>query len=293
MAENTTSAPATQAEAAPVEAGKTAESKATEAVVAKEIRKLKLKIDGKEEELPEEDVIRLAQLGKGAGKRFEEAAQIKKQAEQFINQLKSDPRSVLCNPALGIDAKKLAEEIVWERIQEESLTPEQRQAKALQRELEEYKKREKDAEAQRAQERQQALHEKYASDYDRRITAALQTANLPRTPSTVKRMAEYMFAGLQQGHEVSAEDVVPLVRKDYQEDLQALFGNTDEDTLLQIMGESIAKKIRTADLKRLKSTQGALVKDEGEKTSRPKTPAPKKLKGVDWRAELMRERLGK
>ena len=100
--------PAPNAPAQKAEQGKesTKDAKAAQEV-AKEIRRLKLKVDDREEELPEDEVIRLAQLGRGAGKRFAEAAEKSKQAEQFMRMLREDPKSVLSNPNLGIDMRKL------------------------------------------------------------------------------------------------------------------------------------------------------------------------------------------
>jgi len=92
-------------------------------------KKYKLKVDGREEELDEESVSKLAQMGRASSKRFQEAAQSRKQSEDFIKMLKEDPASVLTNPAIGIDLRKFAEDYLMKQYEQEKMTPEQRQMK--------------------------------------------------------------------------------------------------------------------------------------------------------------------
>ena len=257
------------------------------------IRKLKLKIDGKEEELDEPEVIRLAQLGKASNKRFEEAKQMRQQAEQFMEMLRKDPKAVLSNPALGVDLRKFAEEVVWEHIQESSLTPEQKKARDVERELQKYKAQEEEHKKAETERQMQALHQKYASDYDRKITSALQASGLPKTPATVKRMAEYMFTAVQNGYDLEPSDLVEQVRKDYQDDIQQLFGQTSEDMLLSLLGEGTAKKLRNADMKRLKSPTGKVMEKRTTEQSSKPGAKPKRKSGGDWRADVMAGYLGK
>ncbi len=277
-------------EAAPKAEGK-AETKAEAAkeAIKEEIRRLKLKIDGKEEELPEDEVIRLAQLGKASNKRFEEAKAMRTQAEQFLAMLKKDPKSVLSDPRIGIDLKKFAEQVVWEHIEEQSLSPEQKRARDVERELEKYKSQEEERKKTEAERQMQALHERYAADYDRKISTALASSGLPKTPATVKRMAEYLYSAVQNGYDLEPSDLVEQVRKDYLDDIKQLFGQTEGDQLLAFLGEDVAKKLRSHDLKRLKATTGAVVKENKPQSSSKPEAAPKKLNGADWRAQVMRE----
>src|SRR5439155_16062490 len=96
--------------AQPHQQNQSADAMKQEAAAKALARKLKLKVDGREEELPEEEVVKWAQMGRAAQKRFQEASEKRKQAEDFIRMLKEDPISVLSNPAIGVDFRKLAEE---------------------------------------------------------------------------------------------------------------------------------------------------------------------------------------
>ena len=273
--------------------GTETDQKAIAAEVKAEIRRMKLKVDGKEEECPEDEVIRRAQRVSASDKRFEEAAHIKKQAMELINRLKTDPRSILSDPALGVDVKKFAKQIVWEEIQDQMLTPEQKHI----RDLEEREAQRQDdaakAKAKADEDGMAALHQKYASEYDKTITAALQTSGLPKTPATVRRMTDYLFHSVKHGYDLDPADLVAQVRRDYGAEHKEMYGSLTAEQLIELLGEDVIKKIRDADLRRLKSTTGEVFKKSGSNGSSPPKKLPKGLKGADWRAAVMKEALGK
>ena len=270
------------AEEAP-KAEKTAEQK--EAAAA--LRKLKFK--NREVEVDDAKYHEYAQKGLASTETWQEAAKMKREAEQFIHRLKNDPRSVLTDPTLGVDFRKIAEEYVWEQIQEEQLSPEQKQARDMDRELKKYREQEEKAKVSEKEQKAQQLREHYSTDYDKRISQALSTSGLPKTEGTVKRMIEYMLHDVNNGFQRDASDYVEYVRQDYMRDIQELFGQTDGDTLMKFLGEDTMKKAREADLKRLKTTT-----PESGHTFVPgkgmvKAKAQKKLSGLDWERSVMKD----
>lgn len=230
---------------------------AAPAVAAKQeaiARRLKLKVDGRDEELDEGEVIKWAQMGRSAQKRFQEAAAARKQAEDFIKMLKENPLEVLRNPAIGIDVRKFSEEFLTKELQKETLSPEQRRIQELEENLRASDNEKKQREEQQRVEQHAKLQQHFAQDYETKITEALQTSGLPKTPLTVKRMADRMSAGIAAGFDLSPADVVQMVRQDYLTEVHDLFSQTDGDALIKILGDGVANKIRKADLARLKST---------------------------------------
>lgn len=258
-----------------------------------EIRKMKLKLEGQEVELDEAEVIRRAQKASVAEKRFAEASEMRKQAFDLIQRLKSDPRGVLSDPNIGVDVLKFAEQVVWEKIQDQTLTPEQKKARAQAQELERYREQEKAWKAQQAEQQMAAVRARYVKEYDNKITKALQNSGLPKTPITVKRMTDYMLAALKNGYDADPEDIVPQLREDYSKEHREMYGSLSEEELIKLVGEETMKRIRKADLQRLKATTGKVVGDGSVKVSAPKANTMKKLRGVDWLAEVRREALGK
>jgi len=261
---------------------------------AETVRKFKLKYGEEEVELDEPELIRRAQLGFGAEKRLQEAAQANKKAMKVLeewNQLTSlikDPRKafeIFRHPSIGLDPEKIAEDLIYEKIQREQMTPEQKEAAELKARLMRLED-EKKAQEQEAQTQQmKALEEKYTNDYQSKIISTLEKAGLPKNRRTVARMANYMLAGLQEGVELDPSDVIELVRKDYLEDIQGLFGQLEGDKLLEVLGEDVAKKIRATDLARIKGK----AKDPQAKNEPPPKVEKKKMTKEDWREYMERQ----
>lgn len=257
-----------------------------------EPRRYKIKVDGSEEELDEDTIVKLAQLGRASNKRFQEAATIRKQAEEFINLLKQDPRRVLSNPAIGADPYKLAEDWLIERMEMEKLTPEQQQLRAYEQQIKAYEE-EKRAESERkAHDEQQKLIQHHTQMYEQQVTEALASSGLPKTTKTVKRMAEYMYKALENGIDLKPSDVVTLVKQDYIKEITDLFSQTDGDSLLQILANTgIDNKIRKADLARLKAPapQKQQPTTSSQQMEQPRDPQTKRfLSTHEWREMMKR-----
>ena len=265
-----------------------AEKKAAVAAAMK-----KLKVKGKEIEVDEANYHAFAQKGAAATETWQEAAKMKRDAEAFVHRLKTNPREVLLDPSLGLDFRKIAEEYLWEQIQDEQLSPEEKATRSRDRELEKYRAAEKETESKAAEAKAKELHNHYAADYDRQITTALSKSGLPKTTGTVRRMTDYMLHDVRAGISRDPSEYIDQVRQDYIHDIQELFGQTDGDTLLKLLGDETGKKLRLADLKRLKSptpSEGhVFVPGKGMVKEKP----AKKMAGDAWQKDLVKGYLGR
>lgn len=246
----------------------------------------KIVVDGKEMEVSTQDLIRHYGKGKAADSRFQEAAAMKSQAEQFINMLKTDPIKVLSDPRIGHDMRKLAEDYLVSQMKQEMMTPEE---KAIQEKLQrlqilENEKAEQDRIKQ--QEQSKALEMKYADQYQKDIIGTLETAGLPKTEHTVKRMAYYMSQALDQGYELSAKDVVDMVKKDYINEIKALYSGLDGDILMDMLGPDLAKKVSKHNLSKLKNPNGVTKPGAILETPNQSIGEKKKLSMKDWKKQL-------
>lgn len=254
-------------------------------------KKFKLKVDGQEleEEIDladEETLKRHLQMSKAAQKRMSEAAQVRRQAEELVGMFKGDLKSVLKQAdKLGKSPEQVRKELedyFMEVIQEETLTPEQKTIREAQRIVQENEERSKrEAEEKEAAIRTQ-LEEKYAQDYDRKITDALMNSGLPKTARTVKRMASLMAKNLDLGLELEPKDLVHMVREDYLSEIKELFGATDGDTLLKLLGDDVANKIRKSDLARLRAPKQPTKVEVAPRDNQPK----KRMTTEEWLAEV-------
>ena len=260
-------------------------------------KKFKLKVDGQEieEEIDlsdEETLKRHLQMSKAAQKRMSEAAKIRQQAEEVVGMFKGDLKSVLKQAdKLGKTTEQVRKEIedyFAEILEEEMLSPEQktiREAQRIVRENEEKQKRE--AQEKEAAVRSQ-LEQQYAQDYDKKISEALSNSGLPKTPKTVKRMASLMAKNLDLGLELEPKDLVQIVREDYLAEIKELFGATDGDTLLKLLGDDVANKIRKSDLARLKTPKP----QQAPPPQAPKDDQPRKrMSTEEWMAEVRKRAL--
>lgn len=255
--------------------------KPAEGAAAAVKRKLKAVIDGQETEVDEEAAIRAYQKEKASDKRFQEAASLKKRAESFLNQLKratTDPRVMAevikqIDPQQG-DFRKIAEKYLYDLIQEEQLSPEQKELKQAKEALSKFEKEKQEA-AERQQTQEAAeLQAKFTKDYQTDIIGALDSSGLPKTEYTIARMARYMHMGLVRGVELKAKDVVDFVWKDYQRDLSAM-RSLPTEKMLEMIGPELADKIREFDLAKLRAGDGS---GNSPDTKNPPTPPANRIK---------------
>lgn len=226
------------------------------AAPVKNMKKLKLKVDGQEIEqefdMNDEEAIREElQMARVARKRMQEYSELQKEVGTFIDALKKNPRKALSNPNIGVDVKELAARIIEEEIAESRKSPEQIERERLQIELQAMKE-ERDREKAEDQARQMdRLKEQEFERIDMQIDQALQTTDLPKEPYVVKKIAEYMLLGFAEGKDVTPADVLPLVREEILSDIRHLAEVLPEDALQEIFGDVI-KKVRKANVAKAK-----------------------------------------
>lgn len=237
-------------------------------------RTFKLKVDGEELEVTEEELLRGFQLRKASDKRFQEAADLRKKAEEVINLLKTDPRKALQHPEIGVDTRSLAEEILKEHLDLELMDENERKIHELQQKLKTAEEQKKQEEVDKQRQEAERLEIEYAEQYQKDINSALEGSGLPKTNYTMNRMIHYMQQAIDYGYEASAKDIVELVREDYHSDIKQMFSAADATILARILGEDGLKKVRGVDVQRLKDPKGNPV--PGEKQA----AAKKRKKGA-------------
>jgi hypothetical protein len=232
-----------------------ADKRAKEEVKRK--KKLKLKVDGKEfeEEIDLDDdeyLTKQIQLAKAAQKRMQEYSQLEKEVGVLLDELKKNPRKVLADPNIGVDLKELAAQILQEEIENSKKSPEQLEREKLEAELKALKEeREKEKEDLKSKELERFQEQAYAN-YDMAISQALEKSDLPKTPYVVKKMAEYMLLGLQEGLDVQPQDVIPLVKDEMQEDIKQMFSVMPDEVVENIVGKDVINRIRKKSLAKAK-----------------------------------------
>lgn len=248
-----------------------------------EIRRLKLKINGEERELPEDEVVRLAQRGMGADEKFRESAKMRKQAENFFKLLKTNPAAALAHPAIGLNVRQFAEDIIYKQIQYEKMTDEQKElyeAKLKLKQMEDEKRRLHDEQQTK---KQSVLENEYKDTLQKKIVDVLETSGLPKTPRTVARVAHYMFEARARGVRAEPADVIDMVQSDYHKDFQDMFGALPGEAILKIIGDDARKKVREAELHSIKNPTLPVPRD-GQPPAVDGPAKPRKILSSDeWR----------
>jgi len=238
-----------------------------------DFKPVKLKAGDQEVEVKSlEELTRIAQKGFGAEKKFQEAAKLRQQAEGLIETLKDNPIELMRHPALREKFEAAAEELIWEKIQKEQMTQEERELADSKAELERYRRQEQERQKAEQVRQRQELEAKYRADYQKQFVEALETGGIPKSDWSVQRMALYMKQALAQGYKnITPADVVPLVKKDWQKAQADLYGALDGDRLIETLGADVVEKIRKADVSKFKQRPQATGKVGGaEQTQAPR-----------------------
>lgn len=197
---------------------------------------------------------------------------------QFIEELRKNPRKVLTDPNINIDVKKFAEEIINEQIAEMEKTPEQREREKLQKELEDLRKQAQDRDEQAKKSEFARLQAEQEHILESDISAALDIGGVPKTPRTVKAMAEMMMIALQNNIDLSAKDLAPMVKNTTMGEFKEILQSLSDDQLEDYIGKDIIGRIRKRAVAKAKaaSSPASSVKSTGNNVNtKEKAPARK------------------
>lgn len=263
-------APKAEAKAEELQAKK-AEGEKLSKTEEKQLKEYKLKINGKDKSFKldlsnDAEMQKYLQKAMASDESFQQAAEVRKAAMQFISELKSNPRKVLTDPNIGIDLKKLAEEIMSEQLQDLEKTPEQRELEKHKKELESLKKQREDEKKDWEQKEFTRLQQEHERQLETDISAALDVGGLPKTARTVKAMAEYMMIALESGSDLSAKDIVPIVKNATLSEFKEVINSLSDDQLEDFMGKEIIGRLRKRNLAKAKQVveTANAVKSTGE-----------------------------
>jgi hypothetical protein len=285
-------------EAAAAEVAEQGGSEAEQAEAAKTaIQEFKLKVDGEEIDYKidlndKEAVKKELQLARAAQKRMQEAADLRKSQQQyqadlneFIEILKTDPASILADPNIGVDLKEFAEKIQEDIRLENEKSPEEKERERLQSELEKLQREREKEKTQREQLEFQKMQDEAAHQIESEIHGAIENSTLPKSPYVVKKVAEMIMVATQNKVNVSANDVIPIVRRNLEKEIKELFGIMPEELIEEIVGKDRIASLRKKQIARAQTAKAATkVKDVGAVSKEKKTE--EKIKASDFFKKL-------
>lgn len=213
----------------------------------------KVAVDGSEEEVDLDTLKKMYSKGKGAEKRFEEAARLRREAEELA---KTDPWELIRRN--GQDPDELAAQRLEQAVARAQMSPEARRIAELEAKLAETEKVTK-AEKERVEAAAQAAQiEKGKEAAVKAIDEVVTQLGLPSNPAIRYRTAQYaQFMHQTQGR-VDLEECAQLAARDLDGDVGHIIDSTPEERLVERLGKARALKIGKALAKALKSAPASL-----------------------------------
>jgi DNA repair exonuclease SbcCD ATPase subunit len=225
----------------------------------KRIKQLKLKFNGKDilEDLPfeiDDDpkaieyMTKQLQKAKLSESKSQEFSQLEKDVSNFLKELKSNPRKALTNPAIGLDIKQFAAEILEEEIRNSQKSPEQIEKEKLEDELKSLKEEKSKNEKDMKEREYNKLVEQEYERFDKQISDAINKSELPKSPYVLNKITDYMIMALQNGKEIPVESVVELARNEIMQDVQSMVEAMPVEALEAFLGKNAISKLRKQDV---------------------------------------------
>lgn len=255
----------------------------------KRIEKFKFKVDGEESEeevdlSDKEGLTKRLQLAKAAEKRIAAANTDRKKAFEILKAFE-DGSLLKKHPK----AREMAESLLLEQIQDEMLDPKDKELRDYKSKLSKYEEKEANEKKTQEQKAQEAQESKLVQEFQTTIVTALEKSGLPKTPALAKRMAAIMSKNLDLGLKLTSDDLVQEVKSETLAMMKSIIGDADGDQLIAMFGEDVAKKIRSSDVKKLKSMQNN-IQHKQVKSDPIKSEDERPLSIDEWK-ELVNKRV--
>lgn len=241
--------------------------------------RVKVKVDGTEQEVPIEDVLRDYQIRKASDQRFQEAAKMQQRVQQWVDDFNRDPIAAMEKLASGKEGAKfdeIVEKYLYNKMQLEKMTPEQRQAMQQKQELDRLRgaeaKRGQDAEEQKANEQKAQL----AKRIQGQISTAMEAEELPADPDVAADIARLLLQAHRVGNkDYTARDAARDIRAKLIDRQHVLISKMTPEQLVKWIGKD-AERIRQYEVSQLRNPPPTVVNRGGTRPLGQKTPPAQK-----------------
>ena len=254
-------------------------------------KKYKIVVDGEEEELTEKELIARAQKSKAADRRFQESAQIKKEAIQLIEMIKNPEQleDLLADPAIWGDQRKVvefAQKILAKQLENEQKTPEQLRAEKAEKELQTLREQLK----KEQEEKERVEYERYVQEQqahlEEQITEAIETSGMPKSPFILKRVAQILLSAESNDKQITPKQAMNIAKKEMEKDLKEFFDVAPEEVMENLINAEKIRSLRNRQLAKIKSQQKAApetpTKAKEVAEASPSEKKSNKVKIKDW-----------
>ena len=254
------------------------------------------KLNGEEyEDEVDEDTARLMyQKAKAADKVFQEAAAQRKEVEAFLHNAKHNPAALLQH--LGVDPKTYAEQYLNDHIMENMMTEEQKRQRAEQQELATYREQQQALQKQQEHTQYQEKVKQAEARLEQELLGVIQKNPISKDPAVQMQVmldaAKYVAMERALAHQqkreptLTMENAVNKAMKQYERGVHQFVKSLDGDALIKYLGEDVTKKIREAELKRVRGSAPRPLQNQQPTMQRSSNEPRKTLNEKDFLKSL-------
>lgn len=255
----------------------------SESTPAEPVKKTyKVKVDGQELEVGEDEVVKNYQLRKASDERFRKAAELEKAARAREEKLKQDPWSVL--KELGLDPDEAAEQRLLKKLEWEMMSPEQRRLRELEAERNKLDSELKSERERKLNEQKEQFRTQAAQEIDDEIFAAIQEAGVSKvTPRLIARVAEELLVAYEgQKQKIPAKEALLRAKKNIHGDVKSLLAELPLETLVKdFLPPEFLKSLREFDLAQFKAQKTPPAQSKPSAVQKTETTTAKKKQSID------------
>ena len=226
--------------------------------------KRKLKVDGEELEVDDDELVKGYQNSRSSTKRFQEAARLRKEAEQMKAEAEAFQKALAEGDLRSLekkfpDLRKSTEKYLLEHLEYDQLPDHEKELRRLRSELDEERASKKaEAEAREKEQYEQMLSEA-EGEVDKEISEALSQASYKASPQFVQVMIDAMKAPLlamrdgQEATRLSGEDAFKMADKWGQDFVGNYLENIPVEQAVQRVPKAVLEHYRKQHLKSVTS----------------------------------------
>lgn len=226
-------------------------------------RRLKLLLDGKEQEFDESEVVGHFKRGKNAAQLVSKADQFRQEglkakaaAEGLLGRAKTDPLGFLRE--LGVDTAEMSQREILEAIRLEQMTPEQRRLHEMEKRLKGHEEEKKKAEEEKKKAAHAAEVEQHKDTLASLFLETMERTGLPKSSGrfVISRMASLYAQNEQAGLESTPDEMAEHVLAGLKAEQQGMLGGLEGEALLSHLGPEVVTRVLQANLARVRQKKG-------------------------------------
>ncbi len=244
-----------------------------------------LNVGGKVQKLTKAQVLLRAQKAEAADRRFMEAAEKIKKAEELIAAYEADPEAAYARA--GKDPAKVLEAHLAKKAREATLTPEQLETEKLKRELDEYKSKFEKVETEKRTAAQQAMDEKTFTQLETTLLGAAEQYGLDKNPQTLEQLCDIALELIEYDIKPTADQICQELIHRQKEHIQArdakVLSKLSDEKLVEYLGQDVIDRLNKASLK---NVPGPGQSTKPKEPPREKTPAKGYLSETEFEKSL-------